>query len=139
VSSLAAGRFLATSGEMRGPEIIVRSMTAQHIPDQFGNEWQYSPWSDSHSKITCWAVMFDLLRRCPLLKRHVADGTIGFGINHTMTDFTSGRPKDLDLVVSIPRSGSDARTITFESLVDDYGIELTPSGNAYVRAKRTKQ
>src|ERR1051325_9275700 len=111
---------------VRGPEIIVRSMTAYRIPDQFGNTWQYNPWSDRHSEVTCWAVLFDLLRSCPLLRRHVEDGKVGFGINHIMTDFTSGRPKALDLVISIPRSDTSSRAqLTFAALPDQQEIELT--------------
>lgn len=112
---------------MLGPEIIVRSLTGQRIPDQFGNEWQYHPQSDRHSKLACWAILFDLLRECSLLRRHVADGKVGFGINHTMVDFTSGRDKDLDLVVSIPREedASVLPTVSFAQLAVQYGVDLS--------------
>jgi hypothetical protein len=112
---------------MLGPEIIVRSMTAQRIEGQHGNLWQYNPWSDNHSKITCWAILFDLLRRSTLLRRHAEEGKIGFGINHILTDFSSGRPKSLDVVISVPRSEPAARAepITFASLAAHYGVVLT--------------
>jgi len=113
---------------MFGPEIIVRSITAQRIGDQHGNEWQYHPQSDRHSKIACWAILFDLLIRCALLRRHVAEDRVGFGINHTMTDFTSGRDKDLDLVLSEPRKEDGAASkqrLNFNELADHYGILLT--------------
>lgn len=112
--------------DMYGPEIIVRSMSAQRIESQFGNVWQYNPWSDNHSKITCWAILFDLLIRCPLLRQHAASDKIGFGINHVLTDFVSGRPKSLDIVISIPRSEADGDPISFASLAEHYGVVLTP-------------
>jgi hypothetical protein len=100
-------------------------MSAHRIADKFGNTWQYNPWSDRHSEVTCWAVMFDLLRHCPLLRKHAADGKIGFGINHIMTDFSSGRPKALDLVVSIPRNDGADKPIAFASLAKEQQIILS--------------
>ena len=111
---------------MRGPEIIVRSMTAQRIPGQYGNLWQYNSWSDNHSKITCWAVLFDLMRRSPLLRQHAEQGKVAFGINHILTDFSSGRPKSLDVVISMPRADETAEPITFASLAEHYNVVLTP-------------
>lgn len=112
---------------MLGPVILVRSLSSQAIADQFGNLWQYHPQSDRHSKIACWVVLLDLLRRCPLLRRHASDGKVGFGINHTMIDFTTDRRKDLDLVLTIPRadSGSSGSWRSFSTLAEDYGILLT--------------
>ena len=83
---------------MDGPEILARTMTATRIPDQFGNLWQYHPRSDRHSKVACWAAFFDLLGTSALLHRHVAEGKVIFGVNHTMRDFKTRRKKDLDLV-----------------------------------------
>jgi hypothetical protein len=110
---------------MIGPDVLVRSLSAQRIPDQYGNNWQYHPQSDRHSKIACWAVLFDLLQHCPLLRRHVAEGKVGFGINHTMTDFTSDRQKDLDLVISIPRDEPSANPSRFADLAHQYQVQLT--------------
>jgi len=111
---------------MYGPEIIVRSLSRARIADQYGNTWQYHPQSDRHSKIACWAILFDLLVRCPLLRRHVEEGTVGFGINHTMTDFSSDRQKDLDLVISIPRSEQGkGEKITFTDLATQFEVSLT--------------
>lgn len=119
---------------MLGPEILVRSMSAQRIGDRFGNVWQYHPRSDSHSKITCWAVLFDLLRNCALLRRHAADGKIGFGINHKMTDFVSGQLKALDLVITIPRATVSERVTTFRELADAYRLVLTPGERSELEA-----
>ncbi|MGH3182596.1 MAG: hypothetical protein ACRDOE_11920, partial [Streptosporangiaceae bacterium] len=55
-------------------------MTATRIPDQFGNIWQYHPRSDRHSKVACWAAFFDLLTTSALLRRHVAEGKVIFGL-----------------------------------------------------------
>lgn len=112
---------------MLAPEIIVRSMSNQRIADQFGNKWQYHPRSDSHSKIACWAILFDLMRRCSLLRRHAEEGKVAFGINHTMTDFTANRHKKLDLVVCEPRgsAGRSTRPVSFVDLAEQYEIVLT--------------
>lgn len=112
--------------KMHGPEIIVRSLSRQRISDQHGNVWQYHPQSDRHSKVACWAILFDLLQRCPLLRQHVESGKVGFGINHTMTDFTADRQKDLDLVISIPRDepGATATSQTFADLAELYEVTL---------------
>src|ERR1700760_3508847 len=87
---------------MDGPDILVRSMTAARIPDRFGNQWQYHSRSDHHSKVVCWAAMFDLLNTSALLRAHVTDGKVIFGVNHTMRDFKTRRKKDLDLVIARP-------------------------------------
>ena len=109
-------------------------MSAHRIADKFGNTWQYNPWSDRHSEVTCWAVMFDLLRHCPLLRKHVADGKIGFGINHIMTDFSSGRPKALDLVISIPRNDPTEKPIAFASLIKEQQVVLAKNEKAELDA-----
>lgn len=116
---------------MLGPEILTRSLTAQRIADQYGNEWQYHPQSDRHSKIACWVVLFDLLHHCALLRQHVTDGKVAFGINHRMVDFTSGRHKDLDLVISIPREAEREQTQpTFSELTGQLGVILTDGERA---------
>jgi len=90
--------------------------------------WQYHSRSDLHSKVACWGVLFDLLQRSALLKRHVAAGKVVFGINHEMSDFKSGRKKDLDLVVARPVA--KATSTTFADLADRYYVELTPQQRA---------
>ena len=70
-------------------------------------------------------VLFDLMLACPLLRNHAAHGTVGFGINHEMTDFVSGRRKNLDLVICTPRSDPTARQeVTFGDLIGRYDIQL---------------
>jgi len=87
---------------MYGPEIMARSISALRIPDKAGNLWQYHSRSDRHSKIACWAIMFDLLDSSSLLRAHVKANKVGFGINHELRDFQTGRKKNLDLVVCTP-------------------------------------
>jgi hypothetical protein len=113
---------------MDGPEILTRSMSATRIPDQFGNRWQYHPRSDRHSKIACWAAFFDLLNTSMLLRTHVTDGKVIFGVNHTMQDFKTRRKKDLDLVIARPGTeepDSVTRDRTLRSLAFHYGVILT--------------
>jgi hypothetical protein len=109
---------------MQGPEILCRSLSDVRIPDKYGNEWQYHSQSDSHSKIACWALLFDLLQHCPLLVEHIAANKVGFGINHTMHDFRTRRQKDLDLVLCTPGSVENGGNVTFSSLADRYGVKL---------------
>ena len=97
--------------KMHGESIIARSISAARIPDKFGNVWQYHSRSDRHSKISCWAIMFDLLQACGLLREHVAAGKVAFGINHELRDFKQDRKKNLDLVLCTRR---DRIVATFE-------------------------
>jgi hypothetical protein len=125
---------------MYGPDIIARSMSALKIPDKFGNEWQYHSQSDRHSKIACWALMFDLLAHCGSLKTHVEKGKIGFGINHELRDFRTGRKKNLDLVICTPNPGhasaakrgkvSKAALVNFADLASEYEVLLTSDEKA---------
>lgn len=92
-----------------------------------GNQWQYHPRSDRHSKILCWAIFFDLLVRQNLISRHIREEKISFGINHRMRDFAHNRQKDLDLVVCrrgqtvVKRGGAS----TFQDMAQSYTITLT--------------
>lgn len=112
------------TGTMDGPQILVRTLSKASRRDQFGNEWQYHSRSDHHSKVACWGVVFDLLASCSLLRRHVEQGVVCFGINHEMRDFKNDRKKDLDLVICTPVGGLTNET--FDSLKDHYEIDLSP-------------
>jgi hypothetical protein len=48
--------------------------------------------------------MFDLLQQSALLRRHVVDGKVAFGVNHEFADFRTRRKKKLDLVIHRPGS-----------------------------------
>jgi hypothetical protein len=54
-------------------------------------------------------------------------GVVGFGINHEMRDFKTGRKKDLDLVLCTPGTPDGRKAIgtTFASLVADNAIQLS--------------
>lgn len=108
-----------------GPGILAASLLPR--PYKYGNLWQYHSRSDHHSKVACWALLFDLLRHCALLREHTARGLVGYGLNHEMRDFRTGRRKNLDLVVCRPRgdravSGPPAPTFADQAL--DIGIVL---------------
>lgn len=110
---------------MHGPEILARFLQVPGSPDRYGNRWQYNSRSDRHSKVGCWGVALDLLATSSTLRGHASEGKVVLGVNHTMTDFATGRKKDLDLVVARP-SGQIAKGVpTFRGLAQRYGIVLT--------------
>ena len=113
---------------MRGPEILARSLSQRaKNPDRYGNHWQYHPQSDRHSKVACWAVLFDLLMCCSLFRKHVDAGIVGFGINHKMQSFGTGGTKKLDLVISTAGAHIVQKPDpqSFADLVEHYEIILT--------------
>ena len=110
---------------MHGPEILARSLSVPSVHDKQGNLWQYHSRSDQHSKVACWALLFDLLGQCPQLVQHIAAGKVGFGINHEMRDFKNNRAKYLDLVICTPGGVSDLEPTTFTDLAHAYSIRLT--------------
>ena len=111
---------------MYGLDILVRSLSVPAVRDRRGNVWQYHSRSDHHSKIACWAILFDLLRTCRLLATHAQTRGIVFGINHEMRDFRMNRKKDLDLVLCTPRSARGRRRpYTLRSLGEKYGVVLS--------------
>ena len=107
-----------------GPEILARTLSKPHVTDKHGNTWSYHSRSDHHSKVACWGIVFDLLRASGLFQKHVAEGRVGFGINHEMRDFQHDRKKDLDLVICLPSSGSE-RGRSLIDLATHYDIDLT--------------
>jgi len=113
---------------MHGPRVLVDSLAVATVKDEYRNTWQYFPQSDRHSKLACWGVMFDLLTNCALLRQHIEQGKVGFGINHEMRDFRSGKKKDLDLVICTPGSGElpsgKKGPREFRDLMKDYGVVL---------------
>lgn len=111
---------------MYGPDILVRTLGKPTRTDRFGNAWQYHSRSDHHSKVACWGIVFDLLRTCPLLRRHVGAGRVHFGINHEMRDFVHDRKKNLDLVLCTPAGGGAAPrgALDLAAMARDYAIDL---------------
>jgi hypothetical protein len=107
---------------MRGPEILARTMTIGTRRGKDAAVWQYHSRSDNHSKAACWCVLFDLLRECDALRRHAAQGGVGFAINHVMVGPIN---KTLDLVITIvPPNRSEGARRSFAQLVPTYGIAL---------------
>ena len=113
---------------MRGPEIIVNTLTTTQISDASGHLWQYNSRSDSHSKVACWAVLFDLLVSSPTLIRQATQGKIVFGINETLRDWRTNREKNLDLVIARPTDTPWARTrerYSFVQLAELWNVTLS--------------
>ena len=111
---------------MRGLDIISRTLT-QRVP--IGKQqqlWQYHPRSDRHSKVACWAILFDLMTNCSLLAAHAGRGVVAFGINHEMGDYHANRVKNLDLVVCRPGTSSrnGQRPRGFGALAVEYELQL---------------
>lgn len=119
---------------MYGPTILARFLEQPGPADKYGNRWQYHSRSDRHSKVGSWGVAFDLLRTSALMRRHADEGKVVLGVNHTMTDFATGRKKDLDLVVARPSGPVPATAKGFADLVARYGILLTVDESAAVAA-----
>jgi len=125
-SNAAAEALGRVGGQMNGPSILVRTMSTPSITDEHGNVWQYHSRSDRHSKVACWVTMFDLLEQSALLRQHVLDGKVAFGVNHEFADFKTRRKKKLDLVIHRPGSTSKATGTgrTFVELGDALAIDL---------------
>jgi hypothetical protein len=109
---------------MLGPRLLVRSMQMPGDADKYGNRWQYHSRSDRHSKVGCWGVALDLMASSSLLRKHVEEGKVVVGVNHTMRDFATGRKKDLDLVIARPAGLASTRSPTFIELAQKYSIVL---------------
>lgn len=94
--------------------------------------WQYHSRSDLHSKVACWAVLFDLLHQSALMRKHAMQGKIIFGVNHKLTDFHTGKEKDLDLVIARP--DGDATKHTLADLAAEYRVVLTAAQQARLQS-----
>lgn len=110
---------------MDGPDIVARTISNTTIPDKYGNSWQYNSRSDRHSKVACWAVLFEMLERSGMLRSHVTTGKVVFGVNHEMRDFSTGRKKDLDLVLARPASPPSSDSPTLADLAERWQVTLT--------------
>lgn len=117
---------------MFGEPIITRSIGSAQIRDSHGNRWQYHSRSDRHSKVACWAILFDLLQTCSLLRDHITAGKVAFGINHEMRDFKQDRKKKLDLVLC--GSHGEPSKITFAEYGTQCGVILESAEEAALRS-----
>jgi len=110
---------------MDGPAILVASMSVPQPRGKTGRRWQYHSRSDLHSKVACWGVCFDLLSQSALLQSHVSSGKVIFGVNHEMRDFSTGRKKNLDLVIARPAGSLAKRSPrSLSDLANDFDIVL---------------
>lgn len=107
---------------MDGPDIVVSSLSVPQPRGPSKTPWQYHSRSDLHSKVACWAVLFDLLQQSALMRSHATSGKIVFGINHELRDFATARKKVLDLVIARP-SGPEAKE-TLADLAQRYRVVL---------------
>ncbi len=109
---------------MNSEHLIARSISACEISGLGNRTWQYHSRSDRHSKIACWAILFDLLRSCSLLRKHASAGKVRFGINHEMHDFRLNRKKNLDLVLCWT-GGPLGDGLTFSKYGEEIGVVLS--------------
>ncbi len=106
-----------------GPEILARTMSVATARGKGSRKWQYHSRSDTHSKVACWTLLFDLLTQCDVLHDAASKGKIGFGINHVIVGPIN---KTLDLVVTWRTRSGRSRRRSFADLAAAYGIVLTP-------------
>jgi hypothetical protein len=112
---------------VRGPDIIARTLSVPAVIDRSGRVWQYHSRSDQHSKVVCWAILFDLLQTSSLMRAHVAANKVAFGVNRQINDWSTGRHKNLDLVVARAAGERDEASSSFDlaELATRYAVVLT--------------
>jgi hypothetical protein len=114
---------------MEGPSILAQTLslpaltrTASPVP------WQYHSRGGRHSLTACWGVMFDLLANSSLLRQHVRDHKVVFGLDHKMHDYAANRSKNLDLVIARPHDAGwskNRRPRRFSELPDLFDMHPT--------------
>src|SRR4051794_32399354 len=120
---------------MDGLNILAQALSQPAVkPFTDGNYWQYHSQSDRHSKVACWAVAFELLEKSGLLRSHVQEEKVVFGVNHSMHDFKTGRRKKLDLVIARPESGIPPGAMALAELANHWSIPLTPAQQSRLAA-----
>lgn len=114
---------------MEGPAILAQTLTIPAMTRTASPEsWQYHSRGGRHSLTACWGVLFDLLANSALLRQHVQDGKVVFGLDHKMHDYAANRAKNLDLVIARPHEGgwtSKRGPRRFSELPDAFDMELT--------------
>lgn len=111
---------------MYGPDIVARTISKPTVRGTKSKKsWQYHGRSDVHSKVACWAVLFDLLDSCDIFADQASKGKVSFRVNHLMVGPIN---KTLDLVVcAVPKDRKPGSRRTFAELVRDYRIQLSAS------------
>lgn len=113
-----------------GDEIFVRTISTPSVVDSHGHAWNYHSRSDHHSKVACWAIVFDLLRSCATFRQHVEHEKVCFGINHQIRDFKNDRKKNLDLVICQPAGQGSRSGRALTDLAAHYGVSLSVNEKA---------
>ncbi|MDP9380885.1 MAG: hypothetical protein M3Q29_12195 [Chloroflexota bacterium] len=116
---------------MDGLAILAQTLTVPALTRTASPEpWQYHSRGGRHSITACWGVLLDLLSNSSLLREHVTQGKIVFGLDHKMHDYAANRSKNLDLVVARPHDAgwtTKRRPRRFSDLPDLYDMHLTPA------------
>ena len=121
-----------------GPKIIADTLTAR---GRRGAGQPYNSRSDHHSRLTVWAVLFDLLREAQhgpgaprALWVDARAGKLGFRMNHSIN--LHGRSKKLDLVVcDVGRSNHDS-VVHFVEAAKLLAVELSKEDRRYLDSLR---
>jgi hypothetical protein len=111
--------------DMEGPQIVAHTLSRPGTPDRHGNLWQYHSRSDRHSKVACWAILFDMMQHSPVLRRHVETGRVVLGVNKEMRDFHTNRAKNLDIVIAAPGGQRESRPVTLADLAVRWSVRLS--------------
>lgn len=117
---------------MKGPALLARTMSIGTTRGKGERAWQYHSRSDHHSKVACWAVLFDLMLECDVVRDAAQRGRLGFGINHTMVGPIN---KTLDLVLTLaPPTRKQQKRHTFASVAVAFGLVLDDQDVAALQA-----
>jgi len=116
---------------MEGSTILVQTLSVPALTRTKKPEpWQYHSRGGRHSLTACWGVLLDLLANSALLRRHVEQEKVIFGLDHRMHDYAANRSKNLDLVVARPHEGGwskKRKPRRFSELPDRCDMHLTKS------------
>lgn len=115
---------------------MVASMAVPRDTGESG-VWQYHSRSDVHSNVSCWGVLFDLLQASSVLREHVSDGKVVFGMRHPLKDYGQNKEKKLDLVLCTPGSEAERKKrspFSFAELAVHWNVVLTPDQKGRLEA-----
>ncbi|MCO5322087.1 MAG: hypothetical protein M9922_11900 [Microthrixaceae bacterium] len=119
---------------MEGPQILAQTLSVPAATrTQKSSMWQYHSRGARHSITSCWGILLDLLANSSLLRKHVEEDTVVFGLDHEMQDFAASRSKNLDLVIAKPNESGWTRKRAprrFSELPALYDMVLTKEQRA---------
>lgn len=111
---------------MYGPQVLAQTLSVPALTRGANPQpWQYHSRGARHSITPCWGVLLDLLVQSPLLREHVRECKVVFGLDHEMHDFAADRPKKLDLVIARPSTAIPAGSRRFDELPSLFDMVLT--------------